>query len=94
MAENLINGVDGSALGEIISGFKADPKTANFEFRSSTDWPSGAVVNSTFTGHKRSGVDNAERSLTSWRAMSRWLFLGAASTCARLAICCTQCVTV
>src|SRR5258708_19119508 len=56
---NLINGVDVAALGEIISDFKADPKTAKFEFRSSTDWQSGAVVNSTFTGHKRSGVDNA-----------------------------------
>jgi uncharacterized OsmC-like protein len=59
MAKNMINGVDVAALGEIISDFKADPKTAEFEFRSSTDWQSGAVVNSTFTGHKRSGVDNA-----------------------------------
>ncbi len=58
MATNLINGVDLEALGGIISEFKADPKTANFEFRSSTDWQSGAVVNSTFTGHKRNGVDS------------------------------------
>src|SRR5260370_40306024 len=56
---NLINGVDVAALGEIISDFKADPKTAKFEFRSSTDWQGGAVVNSTFTGHKGRGVDNA-----------------------------------
>jgi uncharacterized OsmC-like protein len=59
MAKNVINGVDLAALGEIISEFKADPKTAEFEFRSSTDWQSGAVVNSTFTGHKRNGVNSA-----------------------------------
>lgn len=59
MAKNMINGIDVAALGEIISDFKADPKTAEFEFRSSTDWQSGAVVNSTFTGHKRNGVNNA-----------------------------------
>ena len=59
MAKNLINGVNVAVLGEIISEFKADPRTAKFEFRSSTDWQSGAVVNSTFTGHKRNGVDNA-----------------------------------
>ena len=59
MAKNLINGVDVAALGEIISDFKANPKTAKFEFRSSTDWQGGAVVYSTFTGHKRSGLDNA-----------------------------------
>jgi uncharacterized OsmC-like protein len=59
MAKNMINGVDVAALGEIISDFKADPKSAEFEFRSSTDWQSGAVVNSTFTGHKRNGVNSA-----------------------------------
>jgi uncharacterized OsmC-like protein len=59
MPENMINGVDLAALGEIMSDFRADPKTAAFEFRSSTDWQSGAVVNSNFTGHTRSGVDNA-----------------------------------
>ncbi len=59
METNLINGVDVGALGDIISEFTADPKTAKFEFRSSTDWQSGAVVNSTFTGHKRNGVDDA-----------------------------------
>jgi uncharacterized OsmC-like protein len=59
MPENVINGVDVAALGGLISEFRADPKTAEFEFRSSTDWQSGAVVNSNFTGHKRRGVDNA-----------------------------------
>jgi uncharacterized OsmC-like protein len=59
MPKNIINGVDVAALGEIISDFKANPRTAGFEFRSSTDWRSGAVVSSTFTGHKRNGVDNA-----------------------------------
>jgi len=59
MAKNVINGVDVAALGEIISDFKADPKTAKFEFRSSTDWQGGAVVKSTFSGHKRNGVDSA-----------------------------------
>jgi uncharacterized OsmC-like protein len=59
MAKNMINGVDVAALGEIISDFKANPKTAEFEFRISTDWQGGAVVSSTFTGHKRSGLDNA-----------------------------------
>jgi len=94
MAKNVINGVDVTALGEIISDFKADPKTAKFEFRCSTDWKSGAVVNSTFTGHKRSGVEAPERSPTSSRAMSRRRFSAAASTSARPAICYTQCATV
>lgn len=58
MAKNIVNGVDVTALGAIISSFQADPKTAEFEFRSSTDWQSGAVVNSRFTGHKRNGVDS------------------------------------
>jgi len=59
MAKNMMNGVDLTALGEIISEFKADPKTAAFEFRSETDWQSGAVVNSIFTGHSRNGVNDA-----------------------------------
>jgi uncharacterized OsmC-like protein len=59
MAKILINGVDIAALGDIISDFKADPETAKFEFRSSTDWQAGAEVNSTFTGHKRRGVDDS-----------------------------------
>ncbi len=59
MNKNMINGVDVTALGGIISSFQADPKTAGFEFRSSTDWQGGAVVNSSFTGHKRNGVDSA-----------------------------------
>ncbi|UTW12830.1 OsmC family protein [Marinobacterium rhizophilum] len=58
MAMNVVNGVDVAALGKIISDFKADPKTAAFDFRSSTDWHSGAIVNSTFTGHKRNGVES------------------------------------
>ncbi len=37
MNKNMINGVDVTALGGIISSFQADPKTAGFEFRSSTD---------------------------------------------------------
>ncbi len=57
MSKKIVNGVDVAALGELVSGFKADPKKASFEFRSSTDWQSGAVVNSTFTGHKNNGVD-------------------------------------
>ena len=59
MAKNMINGVDVEALGGIIAEFIADPKTAKFEFRSSTDWQTGAIVDSTFTGHKRSGVESA-----------------------------------
>ncbi len=59
MAENLVNGVDVNALGAIISSFQTDPESAEFEFRSSTDWQTGAVVNSKFTGHKRKGVNSA-----------------------------------
>lgn len=59
MATDLINGVDLAALGAMVSECKSDPESAKFEFRSSTDWQSGAVVNSTFTGHKRAGKDNA-----------------------------------
>ena len=59
MTKQLINGVDVNALGKLVSGFANDPNTAQFEFRSSTEWQSGAVVNSTFTGHKRNGVETA-----------------------------------
>lgn len=58
MEKNMINGVDVDALGELISEFKADPKSAGFEFRSETDWQSGAVVNSIFAGHTRAGVNS------------------------------------
>ncbi len=58
MAKNIVNGVDTNALGAIISSFQADPETAKFEFRSATDWQNGAIVESTFTGHKRDGVDS------------------------------------
>lgn len=57
MAKNLVNGVDTTALGDLISSFQADPASAQFEFRSATDWHSGAIVKSRFTGHKRNGVD-------------------------------------
>ncbi len=59
MGKNLTNGVDLAALGEMVQEMQADPKTAAYQFRSSTDWQSGAVVNSTFTGHKRNGVDDS-----------------------------------
>ena len=59
MAGKLVNGVDVAALGGMIAEIKTDPESAKFEFRSSTDWRRGAEVNSTFTGHKRGGVDNS-----------------------------------
>ncbi len=57
MTNERINGVDVEALGQIITAIKADPGVADFEFRSSTEWDSGAVVRSVFTGHKQHGVD-------------------------------------
>lgn len=58
MAKQMLNGVDLAALGDVVSSFKADPKSAAFKFRSSTDWESGAVVRSTFTGHTQNGVND------------------------------------
>ena len=58
MARNLVNGVDVVALGALVSEFKSNPKSAKFEFRSSTDWQGGAVVKSIFTGHKRAGAES------------------------------------
>ena len=60
MTKKRINGVDVEALGQIVSALQADPSLADFEFRSSTEWQSGAVVRSTFSGHKQNGV-NAPR---------------------------------
>ncbi len=60
MTKKMINGVDVEALGQIVSALQADPSLADFEFRSSTEWQSGAVVRSTFSGHKQNGV-NAPR---------------------------------
>lgn len=59
MSNNMINGVDVTALGALVSEFQANPGTAGFQFRSATDWQSGAVVNSTFTGHTRNGEEHA-----------------------------------
>jgi uncharacterized OsmC-like protein len=52
------NGVDLAALGAVIEKFSSEPSSAAFEFRSSTTWKNGAVVESTFTGHRQDGVDS------------------------------------
>jgi len=54
--QRLVNGVDTQALARMMSTIKGDPRTAAFEFRSSTQWKSGALVASTFAGYKQDGL--------------------------------------
>jgi len=61
MTKNLIKGLDAEALGQMLSGFKADPSAANFQFGSSTNWLSGAAVHSVFSGYRQNGREITRR---------------------------------
>jgi uncharacterized OsmC-like protein len=51
-----INGVEVEAFEQMFAAMKSDPRTAAFQFRSSTSWKGGAVVASTFAGYQRDGL--------------------------------------
>ncbi|HEY8549012.1 MAG TPA: OsmC family protein [Vicinamibacterales bacterium] len=56
MIAQKINGVDVEAFERLLETLKNDPRTAAFQFRSSTKWKDGAVVASTFAGYRRDGL--------------------------------------
>ena len=55
-----MNGVDVESLVKTVEAVASEPSLGSFEFRCSTQWKEGAVVESTFSGHKQNGI-NSER---------------------------------
>jgi len=53
-----MNGVDVESLVKTVEAVANEPNLGAFEFRCSTQWKEGAVVESTFTGHKQNGVNS------------------------------------
>ncbi len=57
MSEKVKNGVDLDALGQLVAKMSEDPSQAAFDFRSASQWEGGAVISSSFDGHKQAGAD-------------------------------------
>ena len=62
MTELHPNGVDVQQLGATIEAVKADPALANFQFRASTEWQSGAHVQTRIQGFHGVKQEDTSRS--------------------------------
>ena len=62
MTESHPNGVDVQQLGATIEAVKADPALANFQFRASTEWQSGAHVQTRIQGFHGVKQEDTSRS--------------------------------
>ena len=66
MSVQVLNGVDVDKLVSTVGAIASDKDVGQFEFRSMTEWKQGAVIETTFTGHKQSGVDSTREKAHTW----------------------------